>query len=506
MPTAAHRLALTAQGTAADFARAEGLRDRFKGLIVGAVDQTGWIDSTPRFWYRRSTKTGNEFMVADAQTKEKRPAFDHARMATTLTALLHRPVDGAALPFNSITFADREQSLIITVDTTRLRCTLAEYRCAPAPLRGRGGGGGVGGGLYGARPADDTALKLSPDGKWEALVRNYNMYVRPVGSAQGTMLSTDGSESNAYAQRSIVWSPDSKRVAAYRVRPGYQRVVHFVESSPEDQLQPKHSERLYNKPGDVLDQAQPVVFDVATKRQTTVDNALFPNAYDVSGLAWRRDGSALTFEYNQRGHQVYRVIEIDATSGKARAVIDETSPTFFEYSAKKYRYDLADGKEIIWMSERDGWNHLYLYDGVTGRVKRQITKGAWVVRGVDKVDTTAKQIWFRASGMDAGKDPYFVENYRIGFDGTGLTRITDGNAMHTVSYSPDMQYYLDVWSRVDLAGGFELHRTSDRSTHDGTSSVATRARCSRRDGSRRKCSSPRRATDSPTSGASSFAR
>ena len=106
------------------------------------------------------------------------------------------------------------------------------------------------------------------------------------------MLSTDGSESNAYAQRSIVWSPDSKRVAAYRVRPGYQRVVHFVESSPEDQLQPKHSERLYNKPGDVLDQAQPVLFDVATKRQTTVDNALFPNAYDVSGLAWRHDGSA----------------------------------------------------------------------------------------------------------------------------------------------------------------------------------------------------------------------
>ena len=77
------------------------------------------------------------------------------------------------------------------------------------------------------------------------------------------------------------------------------------------------------------------------------------------------------------------VIEIDAATGKARAIIDEQAPTFFEYSAKKYRFDLADGKETIWMSERDGWNHLYLYNGVTGKVKNQITKGQWVVRQVD---------------------------------------------------------------------------------------------------------------------------
>ncbi|MEO5815466.1 MAG: DPP IV N-terminal domain-containing protein, partial [Gemmatimonadaceae bacterium] len=452
---------LAAQGTAADFARAEGLRDTYKGVIVGAVDQTAWIDSTPRFWYRRSTKAGSEFMIADAETKLKRTAFDHGRLASALTAALHRPVDSLALPFTTIAFADREQAVIVTVDTTRLRCVLADYRCAPAPQRGRGGGGGVGGGLYGARQADDSAPKTSPDGKWEALIRNYNVYLRPVASAQGTLLSTDGSEANYYTQRSITWSPDSRRVAAFRVRPGYQRIVHFVESSPDDQLQPKHSERLYNKPGDVLDQAQPVLFDVATRRQTTVDNALFPNAYDVSALAWRRDGTALTFEYNQRGHQVYRVIEIDAANGKTRAVIDEQSPTFFEYSAKKYRYDLVDGKEIIWMSERDGWNHLYLYDGITGKVKRQITKGPWVVRGVDKVDTAAKQVWFRASGMERG-DPYLVSNYRIDLDGTSLTRISDDDAMHGVTYSPDMKYFVDSWSKVDVPGGFVLHRTSDR--------------------------------------------
>ena len=459
-----------AQGTAADFARAEALLDRFKGLIVGTVEQGAWIDSTPRFWYRRSTNAGGEFVIADAQTKAKRPAFDHARLATALTAALHRPVDAAQLPFTTIAFADREQAVVVTAspDSVRLRCTLADYQCAPASVRPpalRGVGGGVGGGLYGARAADDTASRPSPNREWLALVRNYNVYLRPLDTAQGRgrFLSTDGSESNAYTQRSLVWSPDSKRLAGYRVRPGYQRIVHFVESSPDDQLQPKHSERLYNKPGDVLDQAQPVVFDIGAQRQTIVDNALFANAYDVSALAWRHDGTALTFEYNQRGHQVYRVIEIAAASGKARTVIDEQSPTFFEYSAKKYRYDLADGREVIWMSERDGWNHLYLYDGATGRVTRQITKGAWVVRGVDKVDKISHQIWFRASGMDADKDPYFVHAYRINIDGTGLTRITEADATHTLSWSPDMQYYVDSWSRVDLPSVSELRRASDRS-------------------------------------------
>jgi Dipeptidyl peptidase IV (DPP IV) N-terminal region len=122
--------------------------------------------------------------------------------------------------------------------------------------------------------------------------------------------------------------------------------VHYVESSPEDQLQPKHSTLQYAKPGDVLDVERPFIFHVASRKQIAVDNALFPNAYDMTRLEWRPDGSAVTLEYNQRGHQLYRVIAIDPASGAARAVVTEESKTFFCYSGKKYRHDLADGKEI----------------------------------------------------------------------------------------------------------------------------------------------------------------
>ena len=119
---------------------------------------------------------------------------------------------------------------------------------------------------------------------------------------------------------------------------------------------------------------------------------------------------------------MYRVIEVNATSGKARAVISEETQTFFCYSEQEVSAATSrTGRKSIWMSERDGWNHLYLYDGVTGQVKNQITKGHWVVRGVSEVDEAKRQIWFSASGMYPGKDPYFLHYYRINFDGTGLT-------------------------------------------------------------------------------------
>jgi hypothetical protein len=243
-----------------------------------------------------------------------------------------------------------------------------------------------------------------------------------------------------------------------------------VVSSPPDQVQPKYFERFYAKPGDVLDLQQPTLFDVDARRQMNIDNALFPDPFNLGGLQWRRDNRAFTFEYNQRGHQRFRIIEVNASTGQARALVDEEAATFIDYrrasgtldgGGRVYRADVNDGAEIVWLSERDGWAHLYLYDGVTGRVKNQITKGEYVVRAVQRVDQAGRQIYFSAGGMDPKQDPYFAHFYRINFDGTGLTPLTDAPADHSVSYSPDGELYVDTWSRVDLAPVGQLRRASD---------------------------------------------
>ncbi len=466
------------QGTIADYQRAMGLRDKYQDLAVGTTDTPRFIEATNRFYYRRTVKGGHEFVLVDAATQTRAPAFDHEKLAAALSTALNRKITALELPFNTFTFVDAGQALEFNVQARPgppqqgppgdpWRCTLTDYRCRAQDRAGRGGRGGRGGGgLAGpVRPPFDInggEPKKSPDGRYEAIVSNYNVAIRETGKRDVTLLSTDGSEGGYYDLASLLWSPDSKKLAVYKVRPGFRRFIQYVESSPEDQLQPKSSTMQYAKPGDVLDVELPVIFHVETKRQLPIDNALFPNAYDVSQLDWRKDSRAVTFEYNQRGHQVFRVIEISA-DGKPRVVISEEPKTFFTYSNKKFRHDVADGKEVVWMSERDGWNHLYLYDGVTGALKNQITKGEWPVRGVSKVDDDKRQIWFSASGLTPGKDLYFVHYYRINFDGSGLTPLTSADANHSVTFSPDMAYYVDSYSRVDLAPVTELRRTSDNS-------------------------------------------
>jgi dipeptidyl aminopeptidase/acylaminoacyl peptidase len=457
---------LAAQGTPADYERANGLRAKFQNLALNVADRPTWIEKTNRFWYRKSVKGGFEFEIVDADKAVKKPAFDHARLAAALSATTKEKYTAVTLPFEMFTFVDNDKAVQFEVGDTRWKCDLAKYVCSkvgPVERRGPkdGGGGGLGKGGPPAQAASPE-FKASPDGKWEAFIKNYNVCIRPKDKKEEFALSYDGSEGNYYVYRSIVWAPDSNKLVAYRLKPGFHRFIQYVESSPADQLQPKYSSMEYAKPGDALDIEQPVLFHIDTRRQFLIDNVLFPNPYDVTNMVWWKDGRAFTFEYNQRGHEVYRVVEVEAMTGKARALITEETKTFFCYSGKKYRSDLADGKEIVWMSERDGWNHLYLYDGISGAVKNQITKGEWVVRAVVKVDEKARQIWFQASGMVPGKDPYLVHYYRINFDGSGLTPLTEADANHSLSFSSDMKYYVDAWSRVDQEPVMELRRTADK--------------------------------------------
>ena len=136
-------------------------------------------------------------------------------------------------------------------------------------------------------------------------------------------LSSDGTEGDAYTAASIVWAPDSSRFVAFRRRPGTQRIVTYVQSSPPDQLQPKTSTRVYRKPGDEVDHNLPALFDLSSGRQITIDTALFPNPYDISRPQWRNDSRAFTFEYNERGHQRYRIIEVDAATGTILKIEDD---------------------------------------------------------------------------------------------------------------------------------------------------------------------------------------
>jgi dipeptidyl aminopeptidase/acylaminoacyl peptidase len=300
----------------------------------------------------------------------------------------------------------------------------------------------------------------SPDGRWQAFVQDHNVHLRELATGRELSLSDDGTTDDGYEGR-FFWSPDSLKLVAVRSRQGDERRVYYVESAPRDQLQPKLHSYEYLKPGDQIAIRKPQLFDVAAQRRIPISDQDFANPWSVSDVHWAPDSKRFLFLYNQRGHQVLRVLAVDAATGGVAVIVDEHSETFIDYAGKQYLRYLDDSQEIIWMSERDGWNHLYLVDAETGQVKHEITQGPWVVRSVERVDESQRQIWFRAGGVYPDQDPYFVHYCRANFDGSGFVILTAGDGTHAVEFSPDGRYFLDQWSRVDLPPVTQLRRADD---------------------------------------------
>jgi len=453
--------AQTAAPDEAAYNRSLHLREQWMYLTKGLAGPATWIDAE-RYRYRRTAEGGFEFVVRRVGIAQAQPAFDQQKLASALGSTLGVAIDARRLPFAEFEYEPGQHAIRAWTDSGLVRCELGDaYRCERIGDdidKSRPRAWGVVRDL--SVPGDDTPRR-SPDGRYEAFVQSDNLVLRTLASGETRTLSRDGSPGDFYDPDTLVWAPDSSRVALYRVRPGLQRRVTRVETSPRDQLQPKLQTQLYPKPGDPVDIERPVIFEAASGKRIDVPDALFANPFQLSPLAFRADGRTLAFRFTERGHQRVRLIEVDARSGAARTVVEERSDTFVnDWWQRSEFHDLGNaGRELLWMSERDGWNHLYLVDGKSGRL-RQLTRGPWVVRRIVKVDEARRQVWFAANGREPG-DLYMQHVYRVDFDGKNLVHMTPGDGWHEISLSPDLAHYVDTWSRLDQPNVTELRDARD---------------------------------------------
>jgi dipeptidyl aminopeptidase/acylaminoacyl peptidase len=426
-----------------------------------------WFADDTKFWYRTDTKGGvREFILVDADSGKKAPAFDHAKLAAGLSKAANAEFKADRLPFDAIEFADAGKVLKFETAGKAWTCDLGKYECTaigPASKRAPAKEPGPEprqpkGPAQPDRPRDVS----SPDGKWVAIVKDYNVFVRPTEGGDAIQLSKAGVEGNAFSL--LAWSADSEAVVAFRIERAETKEVYRVESSPTGGGRAKLVTTPYALPGDKFTAYEPWVFDVANKTATKVET----DRIDLGRprLRWNKDGRRFTYEKVDRGHQRFRLVEVDAHTGKARNLIDEKSDTFI-WTAHTESVNiplvtwLTKSDELVYASEKDGWRHLYLVDAKTGSIKNAITKGEYVVRGIERIDEDKRQVWFRASGKNADQDPYFVHHYRVNFDGTDLVALTAGNGTHAVQYSPARRYLVDTYSRVDMAPVHELRRCAD---------------------------------------------
>jgi len=434
-----------------------------RGDSAGGVYKTRitphWLENNTRFWYRNDLRIGKEFILVDAERGRRQAAFDHQKLAAALANATGTECLAQNLPFDEIAFADAGKAIVFKAGVTLWKCSLASYECSKTDSWP--GSGQLRFEERTGRPSEERRSSRPPDGKWTALLKENNVYLRAADGKE-IPLSRDGKNGLAYGE--FFWSPNSQTLVAFRIEPGDRKVVHLIESSPAGGGRAKLRTRPYALPGDKFTSYELNLFSVANGKQLKPD--VEPIDYDSPQIHWKKDGSRFTYQKVDRGHQRFRVIEVDANTGKARNLIDEKTETFiWTAHAENVRLNsvnyLDGSDEIIYASERDGWRHLYLIDGKQGIVKNQITRGAYVVRGIDRIDETNRQVWFHASGKNPSQDPYLLHYYRVNFDGSDLTTLTEGNGNHTIQYSPDRRFLIDTYSRVDQAPVHELRRASD---------------------------------------------
>jgi dipeptidyl aminopeptidase/acylaminoacyl peptidase len=298
----------------------------------------------------------------------------------------------------------------------------------------------------------------SPDGKWEVLFENQPR-LKNLDSGKTKPLPPPPKGSN-YDSR-VHWHADSSCFYLTHRTQHTTYQVHLVESSPKDQLQPRHIVHNYEKPGDKRNVSTPVIFFTDDRKSIPVSPTLVKNPYSISDLRWHEKGHRLTLAYIERGFGKYRLIEIDADTRFQRILAAEESDKFVHVFEHCYYRLLGNQREFLWLSQRTGYNHLYLLDRISGDVIRPLTSGDWVLRDVVAVDEAKRTALLQVSGYYSGQDPYYLHYALVNLDTAKLTLLTESDGTHEISFSPDKTHYLAKWSRVDHPPVYEVRRTSD---------------------------------------------
>jgi dipeptidyl-peptidase-4 len=469
-------------------------------LVLNASFTPHWRRGSPeRFTYRRELGDGRaEFVEVWAATGRRNAAFDQASVAAGLSKAQGKVVEAQRLPFKDYEEISVDQ-IGFSADGKIWNCSTRSAACSET-----------------VSPATDPLAIASPDGHWLAFLDNGNLWIRstdgktrfpltsdalphygyaaPVESEAGVIFT--GAAGRALAVKDghplpgppgpppkpiVLWSPDSKHLFTHRLDERGVRDMTLVQSTPTDgSVRPIPSQWRYSMPNDAaIPEMQPWVFDLTQRSGRAVAAAtpsLFMTPIEAGDAWWSADSARVYLIARSRYAKSMSLELIEAADGTSRQLLSETGNTFVESASLgecPMAYVLAN-HDVLWFSERDGFGHLYLYDGATGRLKRRLTEGAWTVRNVLHLDQAHGYIYIAANEREPGVDPYYRQVYRVGLNDGKIRLLTPEAADHAVrseqeagvfvnktpdasgkpedsyGFSPSGRFFIDTYSRTDL--------------------------------------------------------
>tara|TARA_R110002073_G_scaffold336208_1_gene530978 strand:+ start:127122 stop:129461 length:2340 start_codon:yes stop_codon:yes gene_type:complete len=439
------------QLTKADYEKAAAFMDpNLYGLVYNQVNQEKWMDENTLL-YQKNTNEGDEFILVDLKTQEKKAAFDRTKLAASLSKKLDTSINVKDLSLRDVSFADSQNSITFSIEKKNYTCNLSDYSIeetkAPQKFTNRN-------------------EHISPNGKMAAYIDNYNLWIRNLETNTKTQLTFDGSKDYGYATNNagwiksdnavLKWSPNSDKIATFQQD---ARGVGEMYLTSTNVGHPKLEAWKHPLPGDetiftierVIIELNPrpkvirLKMDKDFQRGSTTDHIAGRNG-ELLDAQWSEDGSRFAFVSGSRDHKIAHLQIANTATGTVESIHKETVDTYYEsgVNAENWRV-LFDSNEFIWYSEKSNWGHLYLYDLTTKALKNQITSGDWIVKQLKHIDTETRELFFTAGGKEEG-NPYHDYLYKVDFDGKTVTNLTPDKGTHTVSFSPSMNYFIDTYS------------------------------------------------------------
>lgn len=380
----------------------------------------------------------------DPRQNSKVPFFDIHKLVAALQGSLGHELPADDVPFDEFAFVDDDQAVVFSLENFVFTLQLEDYRLSREPVP--------------PAPAEEELVKFtpqsfpwmlgenimeepSPDGKWFLGLQDHNVYIRPVGDLQRTVLTSEGREEFGWDTFGAKWSLDGSMVAVKKVDLHEMTqipIVHWVRPLEEVETM------RWARPGQPIWKNEIYILKIPSGDALKID--LGPSSAPYLNIVGWLPTELVVYRVD-REYKSLELMAADIQTGQARTILMERQPNFVNYDVigSIPVTPLSDGQHFLWLSERDGWSHLYLYH-VDGTLIKQLTQGEFSVLQVTAVDEASGWVYFLTMGVN---HPYDIRLYRVRFDGSQFTCLTDISGSREIIFGPTKEFFLDVHSDID---------------------------------------------------------
>ncbi|BDB52515.1 S9 family peptidase [Flavobacterium ammonificans] len=300
---------------------------------------------------------------------------------------------------------------------------------------------------------------FSPDGKKIAFARENNLYVYDITTKEIVALTNDGKKNSiingitdwVYEEefafvRAFDWSKDSKKVAFIRF--DESQVPEFSMSIFKKDLYPTVETFKYPKAGEKNSEVSLHIYDVASKGTQKVNLSQYSDFY-IARMQWTNEANVLSAQVLNRHQDNLDLLFVDGNSGATKVVLNEKDKAYVDVTDN---LTFLKDNSFIWTSEKDGFNHIYLYDK-TGKLKNQVTKGNWEVTNYYGFDEKNNTVFYQS--VENGSINRDV--YSINLNGKNKVRLSKSTGTNAATFSPNFQYFINTFSSATQPTTYTLN-------------------------------------------------